>query len=88
MTAITNRFKARQPQRATERPRPIPTDYAPYHTLPEFDQGIGDYMSGRFCNPYTDPRDGVKAQAHDRGSEYASRIVRCTHQQYLPDFAK
>jgi hypothetical protein len=53
--------------------RPMPEDYAPYHTFPEFDQGIDDYMSGRYDNPYTDPRDGVKAQAHDRGSEFAMR---------------
>jgi hypothetical protein len=56
--------------------RPMPEDYEPYNTLPEFDQGISDYMEGRYDNPYTDPRDGVKAQAHDRGSEYAMRVVR------------
>jgi hypothetical protein len=76
MTAITDRFKTRQAQRAAERQRPMPTDYAPYHTFPEFDQGITDYMESRFDNPYTDPRDGLKAQAHDRGSEYAMRVVR------------
>jgi hypothetical protein len=47
--------------------RPMPEDYRPYHTFPEFDQGITDYMEGRYDNPYSDPRDGVKAQAHDRG---------------------
>jgi hypothetical protein len=31
--------------------RPTPADYTPYHTFPEFDQGIDDYMSGRFENP-------------------------------------
>jgi hypothetical protein len=56
--------------------RPMPTDYAPYHTMREFNEGVDDYMSGRFENPYTDSRDGVKAQAHDRGSEYAMRVVR------------
>jgi hypothetical protein len=76
MTAITDRFKIRQAQRMAERQRPMPEDYAPYHLFPEFDQGIDDYMSGRFENPYTDPRDGVKAQAHDRGSEYAMRVMR------------
>jgi hypothetical protein len=59
----------------TTNKRPMPDDYAPYHTFPEFDQGITDYMEGRFENPYTDPRDGVKAQAHDRGAEYAMRVV-------------
>jgi hypothetical protein len=66
----------------------MPTDYAPYHTFPEFDQGIDDYMEGGFENPYRDPCDGLKAQAHDRGAEYASRITRWTDQLYLPDFAK
>jgi hypothetical protein len=61
---------------AWERNRPRPEDYAPYHTMPAFNEGIDDYMSGRYDNPYTDPRDGVKAQAHDRGSEYAMRVVR------------
>jgi hypothetical protein len=69
-------------------PRPMPEDYTPYHQLPTFDEGIEDYMSGRYDNPYTDPRDGVKAQAWDRGSEYSMRVVRWTDQQYLPDFAK
>jgi hypothetical protein len=57
------------------RDRPMPQDYAPYHLFPEFDQGITDYMEGRYSNPYTSPRDGVKAQAHDRGSEYAMRVI-------------
>jgi hypothetical protein len=52
--------------------RPMSTDYAPYHTLPAFDEGIEAYMSGRFENPYR----GVAAQAWDRGSEYAMRVVR------------
>ena len=54
----------------------MPQDYSPYDTLPAFDRGIDDYISGRFENPYTDPRDGVKAQAWDRGSEYSMRVVR------------
>jgi hypothetical protein len=56
--------------------RPMPQDYAPYHTLRAFDEGISDYMAGRYDNPYTNPRDGVKAQAHDRGAEYAMRVAR------------
>jgi hypothetical protein len=56
--------------------RPMPEDYRPYHTLPGFDQGIDDYMSGRFRNPYGgNPRQGLAAQAWDRGSEYAMRVV-------------
>jgi hypothetical protein len=27
--------------------RPMPEDYRPYHTFPEFDRGISDYMEGR-----------------------------------------
>jgi hypothetical protein len=54
----------------------VPTDCALYHTFPEFDRGIDDYMSGRFENPSRDPRQGVAAQAWDRGSEYAMRVVR------------
>ena len=76
MPAIIDRFKIHQAQRMAERQRPMPIDYARYHTVPEFNQGITDYMEGRFDNPYTDPRDGVKAQAHDRGSEYAMRVLR------------
>ena len=57
--------------------RPMPTDYGPYHTLPEFDQGITDYMESRFHNPYDgNPRQGLAAQAWDRGSEYAMRVKR------------
>jgi hypothetical protein len=56
--------------------RPMPRDYAPYHTLPGFDEGITAHMEGQYENPYTDPRDGVKAQAWDRGSEYAHRVCR------------
>jgi hypothetical protein len=56
--------------------RPMPSDYRPYDTMPAFSEGITDYMEGRFDNPYTDPRDGVKAQAHARGSEYAMRVIR------------
>jgi hypothetical protein len=57
--------------------RPMPADYAPYHTMPAFDEGIDDYMNGCFENPYDGkPREGVNAQAWDRGSEYAMRVVR------------
>jgi hypothetical protein len=61
--------------------RPTPSDYRPYDAMPAFNEGIEDYMSGRFENPYTDPRDGVKAQAHDRGAEYAMRVMRWSEQQ-------
>lgn len=51
--------------------RPTPTEYAPYHTLPAFDQGISDYMEGRMRH-----LDGVAGQAWDRGAEYAMRVIR------------
>jgi hypothetical protein len=77
MTAITDRFKIRQAQRIADRQRPMPSDYAPYHKFPEFDQGIDDYMSGRYDNLYDgDPRKGLAAQAWDRGAEYAMRVIR------------
>lgn len=57
--------------------KPHPQDYAPYHTMIDFDRGIDDYMSGRYNNPYDGmPREGLKAQAWDRGSEYAMRVMR------------
>jgi hypothetical protein len=45
--------------------------------MPEFSLGIDDYMSRRHDNPYDGmPREGLKAQAWDRGSEYAMRVMR------------
>jgi hypothetical protein len=41
----------------------------------EFNEGTSAYMERRYDNPYTDPRDGVKAQAWDRGLEAASRYT-------------
>jgi hypothetical protein len=55
--------------------RPMPADYAPYDQFPEFNEGITAYMNDVHENPYTDLRDGVKAQAWDRGSEFAMRVV-------------
>ena len=52
-------------------------EYGPYDTLPEFDEGFTAYLHhGARVNPYTDPKDGVKAQAWDRGLECASRWKR------------
>jgi hypothetical protein len=77
MTTITDRFKTRQAQRKAQRQRPTPEDYRPYHTLPAFNEGVDDYMAGRFDNPYDgNPRQGLAAQAWDRGSEYAMRVIR------------
>jgi hypothetical protein len=49
-------------------------DYAPYHTFPEFEQGILDYQA---CRPFRE-LSGVAAQAYDRGAEYAMKISRET----------
>jgi hypothetical protein len=68
MTAITDRFKTRQAQRAAGRQSPMSEDYRPYHTFPEFDEGITAYMEGRYDNPYSDPKQGVAAQAWDIAS--------------------
>jgi hypothetical protein len=52
------------------RNRPKPEDYAPYHTLPAFDEGIAGYMSGRFKNPMTASR--AKASTRKHGTEAAN----------------
>lgn len=59
----------------TNRSIPLATDYAPYHELPEFIEGFEAYGKTWFC-PYVDPKDGVKAQAWDRGLEFAARSSR------------
>jgi hypothetical protein len=53
--------------------QPVPTDYAPYHTMPEFDAGVADYGCG---SPPLESLGGVRQQAYDRGLEYAMRVVR------------
>jgi hypothetical protein len=47
------------------------TDYWPYHTYPEFEEGITDYMKGRYQNPYTGSQQGLAAEAWDKGLQYA-----------------
>lgn len=54
-------------------------DYAPYHTLDAFAEGVAAYGLAQFTNPYDGdrrPGAGVNAQAWDRGLEYASRVER------------
>jgi hypothetical protein len=53
---------------------PASEDYRPYNVMPEFTQGIEDYTNGRHENPHG--TTNVAAQAWDRGSEYAMRVVR------------
>ena len=44
-------------------PRPMPTDYAPYHKMHSFHEGADAHTNGQYDNPYTDPREGLNAQA-------------------------
>jgi hypothetical protein len=52
----------------------IAAEYAPYHTLREFQIGSQDYMDGNHRNG--DHYDGVAGQAWDRGHEAAMRFTR------------
>jgi hypothetical protein len=54
--------------------RPMPSDYRPYDQFLEYTQEIDDYMEGRHDNPHGN--SSVAAQAWDRGSEFAMRVVR------------
>lgn len=47
-------------------------EYAPYHTLPKFDEGFADYLAGRFGKEYQD----VDGQAYDRGMEAGIKAMR------------
>jgi hypothetical protein len=47
-------------------------EYRPYDTLPEFNDGFASYAEMKFSNPY----DGVGAQAWDRGLECAMKAKR------------
>lgn len=49
----------------------IATEYAPYNTFPEFNEGMEAYGKGSHC-----PYDGVAGQAWDRGYECGMRIQR------------
>ena len=52
----------------------IAAEYAPYHTMKEFQLGAQDWTDGNYRagENYT----GVAGQALDRGAEAASRFVR------------
>jgi hypothetical protein len=60
-------------ERAYHAERPKPEDYAPYHTFPEFWEGVEGYASFARC-PYSE--DSVAAQAWDRGQEYMMRMTK------------
>ena len=52
--------------------RPMPEDYAPYHTYHAFQIGVDDYLQGRGFGPHH--YRGVDEQAYDRGAEYAMQL--------------
>jgi hypothetical protein len=49
----------------------LKTEYAPYHTVPEFEAGFAAYATGSYDCPKYDK--GYKEQAWDRGLECAMR---------------
>jgi hypothetical protein len=59
----------------------IVASYAPYNTMEAFGEGFVAYQHRNYTNPYDGkPREGVKAQAWDRGLEAASRYARAEAQ--------
>lgn len=48
-------------------------DYAPYHTLDAFAEGVADYSRALDASRNY---HGLYAQAYDRGQEYAMRVER------------
>jgi hypothetical protein len=56
--------------------KPMPMDYAPFHTMFEFDAGIIAYMERQYRNPYKEPQQRLAAQAWDSGLNYAIRVIR------------
>jgi hypothetical protein len=49
----------------------IAREYAPYNLYPAFQKGFDAYNAGCITNPH---KDGVEAQAWDRGAECAMRV--------------
>jgi hypothetical protein len=61
----------------------IRASYAPYDTMPAFDEGFRARAEGGFQNPYDGRKDiagQVAAQAWDRGLEAAARYARAVAQ--------
>jgi hypothetical protein len=52
--------------------RPLPEDYAPYHTYPAFNRGYNAYLKCNWDKPIN--LTGIDEQAYDRGAEYAMRV--------------
>jgi hypothetical protein len=51
---------------------PQRSDYAPYDTLPEFDEGVNAYSAQNYNNPHG--ASSVAAQAWDRGLEFGMKL--------------
>jgi hypothetical protein len=51
----------------------IAAEYAPYHKMQGFRQGVRDYG---LCRYAAENYDGVYGQAYDRGAECAIRVAR------------
>lgn len=51
-------------------------EYRPYHTMPAFAKGAENYMDRNYECPYSEPHQGLHAQAWDRGAECAMRFTR------------
>lgn len=49
------------------------SDFAPYHTMPDFQTGFADYQAGKAWAEY---RNGVAAQAYQRGTLFAMKLAR------------
>ena len=61
----------------TNKPAPHRDDYAPYHSMDAFSEGVAARALRVFHNPYDGvPTQGLNAQAWDRGYEYAMRVDR------------
>ena len=50
----------------------LAAEYAPYNTMQAFAEGVADYQSGKKLSE----RQGMDAQAYDRGAECAMRVAR------------
>ena len=69
--AVRNKNKSRSDP-AYVNVEEIKAEYAPYHTMIEFEQGYADYMAGKV--PAFDI-PGVAAQAYDRGGNAAMQVL-------------
>jgi len=59
--------------------QPKPEEYAPYHKLPAFKEGVKAYKSGNYKNPHGG--NSIHGQAWDRGLEYGMRASRVNKEE-------